>query len=110
MKEMLETFKERKKIYGDNWERIGPVLAALFPDGVTLETADDHNQYHLFMMIMVKVTRVATTDVKHQDSAHDIAVYAAMLDSLLRPTCDGNCSRCMEDHGEIECNIKKDQK
>jgi len=84
MVDMLKTFKERNKIYGDNWKRIGCVLEALFPDGVTIKTAKEHNRYHLFMMIMVKITRLSTTNINHIDSAHDIAVYSAMLESLLK--------------------------
>lgn len=80
---MAATSRERGKVYGDNYKRIGPVLAALFPDGITLKTADDHNRYHLFLMIMVKVTRLAVTNISHVDSVHDLAVYGAMLESYM---------------------------
>ena len=81
--EMIETFQERKKLYGDNYKQIGKVMEALFPNGVTLKTIKEHNRYHLFLMIMVKVTRLAQTNLKHKDSVHDLAVYAAMLESIL---------------------------
>lgn len=81
--EMLETFLQRQSVYGDNVNRIGFVLAALFPDGVKLNTPEDHDRYHLFLMIAVKMTRLAVTNINHQDSAHDLAVYGAMLETAI---------------------------
>ena len=83
MEEMLETFKERHKLYGDNYKRIGKVLESLFPAGITLKTVSEHNQYHLFMMMVVKLTRFANTNLTHKDSVHDIGIYAAMEESIL---------------------------
>ena len=39
--EMGETFRERNKVYGDNYKRVGEVMNALFPDGVELKTVED---------------------------------------------------------------------
>lgn len=83
MREMLETFEARAKVYGNNYLIIGKVMEAMLPDGITLRTADDHNAFHLFLMQMVKMTRLANTDLKHIDSAHDSAVYGAMLAGLI---------------------------
>ena len=80
---MKATFVERGELYGDNYTRIGPVLKALFPDGITLHEADEHNRFHLYLMIMVKMTRLACTELRHKDSVHDIAVYAVMYEALL---------------------------
>ncbi len=84
LESMAETFRERGKIYGDNYLRIGNVLLQLFPEGITLSTPAEHNRYHLFMMIIVKLTRLAAADLQHIDSAHDLSVYGAMLESVLR--------------------------
>ena len=84
LREMASTFEKRGAIYGDNWEKIGSVMRALFPDGFNCSTEYEHNVYHLFMMIMVKITRLAATNLYHIDSAHDIGVYAAMLETLIR--------------------------
>ena len=84
MEDMLATFRERGKLYGDNYLRIGHVLAAMFPNGVLLRSAEEHNRYHLYLMMMVKMTRLATTELTHEDSAHDAAVYSAMLAGMLR--------------------------
>ncbi len=80
---MAETYKERNKVYGDNYKNVGRVMKALFPDGVELRSAEDFNTWHLFELIVVKLIRFANADLSHKDSIHDIAVYAAMLEELL---------------------------
>ena len=62
---------------------IGHILEITFPDGVTLKTADEHNRWHLYIMMLVKISRLACTGISHIDSAHDCAVYSAMLESLM---------------------------
>ena len=88
MENMLATFKERQKTYGNNYLVIGGVMAAMFPDGVVLKTPEDHNKWHLFLMAMVKATRLANTNLQHEDSAHDASVYMAMLDGMLLPDAE----------------------
>lgn len=83
LEKMAETFRERHKIYGDNYLMIGRVMKAFFPNGAQITTTEDWNRFHLFFMIVQKITRVACTKLNHKDSAHDIGVYAAMLESLL---------------------------
>ena len=81
--DMADTYRERNKVYGDNYKRVGAVMAAMFPDGVQLETADEYNVWHLFELMVVKMTRFANSGLTHQDSIHDLAVYAAMVESLV---------------------------
>ena len=83
LKDMAKMFKERQKVYGDNWLMIGHVLEQMFPNGLVLNTADDFNRFHLFLMAQVKLTRLANTKINHQDSARDAGVYSAMLESLI---------------------------
>lgn len=83
MKDMLATFEERGKVYKTNYLIIGQALAQMFPEGIRLQTAEDHNRWHLFLMVMVKATRLANTALTHKDSAHDMAVYAAMFAGLI---------------------------
>lgn len=83
LQEMSSTFKERNKIYGDNYKSVGSVMHSLFPDGVNLKTVDDYNTWHLFELMIVKITRFVNTKMTHRDSIHDIAVYAAMIESLI---------------------------
>lgn len=82
--EMADTFRERNKVYGDNYKRVGDVMSALFPEGVMLVTPEDFNVWHLFELMVVKMTRFANSDLTHEDSIHDLAVYAAMVESLIR--------------------------
>jgi hypothetical protein len=82
--EMADTFRERNKVYGDNYKRVGDVMSALFPEGVMLVTPEDFNVWHLFELMVVKMTRFANSGLTHEDSIHDLAVYAAMVESLIR--------------------------
>lgn len=81
--DMSDTFRERNKVYGDNYKRVGDVMAALFPNGVVLRTPEDFNRWHLFELKIVKLTRFAVSGLTHKDSIHDDAVYAAMVESLI---------------------------
>lgn len=81
--EMADTYRERNRVYGDNYKRVGAVMAALFPEGMKLSRAEDFNSWHLFELMVVKLTRFANSGLTHQDSIHDLAVYAAMVESLL---------------------------
>jgi hypothetical protein len=80
---MAQTFRERNAVYGDNFKLVAPVMKALWPEGVpsALVTTD---HWHLFELIVVKLTRLATSGISHIDSIHDIAVYAAMIEADLR--------------------------
>lgn len=82
--EMADTYRDRNKVYGDNYKRVGDVMMALFPNGVELKTQEAFNIWHLFELMIVKVTRFANTGLSHVDSIHDCAVYAAMVESLLK--------------------------
>ena len=84
LRQASKTFEERNRVYGANWRRVGPVMSALF-DGlpVTLRTPEEFEMWHLFELIVVKVTRFATSGLRHKDSIHDIMVYAAMIEALL---------------------------
>ena len=81
--DMAQTFRERNKVYGDNYKRVGDVMVALFPEGVTLHSQEDFNTWHLFELMIVKLTRFANSNLTHVDSIHDCAVYAAMVQSLI---------------------------
>lgn len=90
MEEMAKTFLERNKIYGDNYKRVGEVMKSLFPEGVQLKTIEDFNTWHLFELMIVKMTRFANSNLTHKDSIHDLAVYAAMVESLIKKPIGGN--------------------
>lgn len=80
-----ELFKERNAVYGDNYKMVGQVMAALFPDGLTIKTANDWNRLHIFLLGVVKDTRyVINWETGHPDSVGDATVYKAMLDMIDR--------------------------
>ena len=80
LRKALITFEERAGVYRDNHERLANMLAAAFPEGITLTTAEDHARYALFMLALVKLTRYAVQWPKgHQDSVCDALVYLAIL-------------------------------
>lgn len=81
--EMAKTYKDRNAVYGSNYLNVGPVMDGLFPNGVRLSTPEEFIRWHLFELIVVKMTRFAVSGLTHLDSIHDIAVYAAMLETLM---------------------------
>lgn len=83
LSEMAETYRERNAVYGDNFRRVGHVMKALHPDGVKQETSLDHELFHLWSLLIVKASRFAVSGLTHQDSIHDLAVYAAMIQALI---------------------------
>lgn len=79
-----KTFKERHKVYGNNFLKVGDMMAAMFPDGLTIYTPEDWVRLELLMMKVVKISRYAENFTKggHQDSVHDDMVYSAMLENV----------------------------
>lgn len=77
-------FKARNAVYGDNWNMVGNVLQGMFPNGVTLKTAHDHNRFHILSLMAVKMTRYTVNWNKggHQDSIRDNTVYSAMQEFI----------------------------
>jgi hypothetical protein len=84
LEDMAGTYCARNMVYGDNFRIVGPVMQQLHPRGVTLETAEDHEIFHLWSLIIVKLSRFATSELKHEDSIHDAAVYCAMIEAILK--------------------------
>lgn len=80
---MADGFLSKNGQYKNNSEVTGNVLAALFPNGVTLRTAQDHEMWHLFNLIIVKLTRFTNSGLRHQDSIFDQAIYTAMVEQLI---------------------------
>src|SRR5262245_10000415 len=83
LQKALDTFQDRGAIYRDNHQRLGALMDALFPQGVILKSADDHERFALISLLLVKLSRYAVewNNGGHQDSIHDIIVYAAMLEA-----------------------------
>ena len=60
------------------------MMAALFPFGISVVSADDWNRLHILLLSVVKVSRYCNnwSSGGHPDSIHDAAVYNAMLESI----------------------------
>lgn len=84
LEEMARTFRERNKQYGDNWRMVGQLMVVMFPQGVQLHSAADYDLWHLFELLIVKLSRFAIGKLQHKDSIHDLAVYAAMIEGILK--------------------------
>jgi len=80
--EMAKTFRERNAVYGDNFRMVGKMMAVLFPKGVPPEVLHS-DQFHLFELKLVKLSRFAISNLQHLDSIHDDGVYSAMIESIL---------------------------
>jgi len=84
LRQSAETYEQRNKLYGDNYKRFGHIVALLFPNGIKLESEDDHNRFGVFVQIVSKLTRYAENfgTGGHDDSLLDMTVYATMLREL----------------------------
>lgn len=92
LEQMLATFQERNRQYGENYLTLGKVMVALFPDGITLKTEEDFIRFHFMDWMMGKMTRFVCTGMTHVDSIHDASVYGAMLTAFLKVHLDVNQS------------------
>lgn len=80
---MAATFRERQKVYGSNYKMIGPLMAIMFPSGVPVDLLR-HDAFHLFELVLVKLSRLAVSCLTHEDSAHDAGVYCAMIETIMK--------------------------
>lgn len=81
-----QTFRERNATYGDNYLSFGAVMTGMFPDGLKIEPGDAaaFTRLGVFIQCASKLTRYAQNLTRggHADSAHDLMVYAAMLEEV----------------------------
>lgn len=70
-------WRQRNKEYGDNYNNVGRVLTAMFPDGLHLKTEQEFIRAHLLFLMVMKMTRY--NSATHKDSLLDLSVYGAML-------------------------------
>ena len=82
LREGAATYEQRNKIYGDHYKKFGPALLALFGGKIpAIETPEDAVRLNLVICSLNKLSRYTATFTRggHEDSAHDLMVYAAML-------------------------------
>ena len=80
--EMADTYRQRNAIYGENFRIVPKLVCALFPEGVPPDMVW-RAEWHLFELMLVKLSRFAVSGLTHIDSIHDAAVYAAMVEACL---------------------------
>lgn len=80
---MADTFEERNKVYGSNYKMVAKLVGVLFPEGVPPELLL-RDEWHLFELKLVKLSRFAIGRLEHIDSIHDDGVYSAMIEAVLR--------------------------
>lgn len=79
----METFLNRRNTYGNSIQKFGNVMDALFPDGLMIKNADEWARFGLLVQVVHKLTRYTNAyDKAHQDSMHDLGVYAFLLEEL----------------------------
>lgn len=86
LQESVKTFRQRGEIYGNDYERFGRIMKAVFPGGFYFNAAavdieKTWTRMNYLIMIVNKIARYAENFDKggHDDSLNDISVYAAML-------------------------------
>jgi hypothetical protein len=85
LKRVASILLSRDADYKGSDEMLAAVMSDLFPNGVTLATPEEHHRFHIFMLMIVKVTRYARNwEGGHEDSLCDLAAYAGMLIALDR--------------------------
>jgi hypothetical protein len=100
-------YDERGASYGDNYLWAGKRLSGYFPRGITLDSEEKFNRFHLFVHMDSKLSRYAQVMEKggyHADSLDDLAVYSQMLREFDEMTDSWNeveFSRPAEDPPEV---------
>lgn len=81
LEDLGNLYRERNKLYGDNYKHFGKILMGIFPNGIELRTEEQFNRFALFLQVVHKVSRYgkAMPDEGHEDSLDDMAVYSQML-------------------------------
>lgn len=83
LRRVIGVMEARDADYKGSDAMYAAVMGALFPDGVTLASVRDQHRYHIFMLMMVKVTRYARNwKDGHEDSLLDLAAYSSMLAAI----------------------------
>lgn len=84
LRDGADVYEQRNKLYGDSYKTFGPMMMALFPNGLTVKDAAAWNRLGVFVMMASKMLRYANNLPAggHYDSALDLSVYSAMLAEL----------------------------
>lgn len=84
LRDAARTFEQRNEVYGDAWVLQARVLEMLFPDGIETDRPGDWEVIELLISAIAKLVRFVKSNCTHIDSAHDAAVFWAMIEESLR--------------------------
>ena len=78
LRALADLFAERNATYGESYRQHGFLMKALFPEGVTLKTAEDFARFGVLNAIAGKLNRYSNNfkNGGHDDSLRDAAVYS----------------------------------
>lgn len=81
MRMSADVQESRDAEYGSAYKRHGPAIMGLFPEGVQLNSADDHSRFAILTLLFGKLTRYCGSFNRggHEDSLTDLIAYTAML-------------------------------
>lgn len=79
----IQTYKERQATYGPTYRQYGQIMMGLFPNGLSVKDYDTWNRIGVVQACVTKLARYCN-NLDHIDSAHDLSVYAAILEELTR--------------------------
>jgi hypothetical protein len=83
MERALSTYRDRNRVYGNNYKRFGIIMHSLYPKGVDFSTPEQWNRFGIILQMISKLSRYVTDPAAgHIDSVHDMGVYAFMLEEL----------------------------
>jgi hypothetical protein len=79
--EELEIFKERDSQYGESYNKVGSIMQILFPNGISIYTKEQHQQFDLLKQVVGKLSRFSHKfpQETHRDSLIDAANYTNLL-------------------------------
>lgn len=89
LQEAADTYRERNAQYKSNFKMVGPIMEILFPEGAPARLLG-HDAFHLFELVIVKLSRLAISELTHEDSARDACVYLAMIEAIMKELADGS--------------------
>lgn len=80
---ITKLYKERNKLYKNNYLIAGEIFLWLHPEGIVIDTAEKYNRMAILMQIINKLIRYSYNwETGHPDSLNDISVYAMILKEI----------------------------
>lgn len=81
MEEAKERYHKKGKVYGHTYLSLGPLMMALFPDGLEITTEEGWNKLGVLLMICHKLLRVSNLfDSEYSiPELEDMGVYTFIL-------------------------------